>query len=222
MKLAERVFRRKDYYITSPFGYRTDPITGVTTFHYGVDYGTNVQKWAQYALEDGVVTAVGNDSTSGNYIWVRYYRLGYALFHAHLDSVAVSKGQNVNSETILGYTGTTGRSTGIHLHLGLQGIGSSVWENVEKYDYQEEIKPEPSPEPVPTEGINVGDKVTPINPIDTSTSVWRYKDYNGTVVSEWRRKWYRAVEISGDRVVLDAEDSGIIWCAMNINNLKKV
>lgn len=139
MKLAERVFRRNDYYITSPFGYRKDPITGVTTVHYGVDYGTHVQKWAQYALEKGIVTATGKDNTSGNYVWVRYPRLGYSLLHCHLDSINIKNGQEVNEETIIGYTGTTGRSTGIHLHLGLQGIGSNVWEDVEKYDYQEEV-----------------------------------------------------------------------------------
>lgn len=147
MKLAERIFRRKDHYITSPFGTRTDPISGVKKTHNGCDYGTNVQNWEQYALEDGEVIAIqtgikdkDKNGGYGNYVKVKYPRLGIQLLHAHLKEVRVKKGSKVNKNTILGTTGTTGYSTGIHLHLGLQKIGNTTWLDPEKYDYVEEKK----------------------------------------------------------------------------------
>lgn len=144
MKLAERIFRRNDYYITSKFGTRKDPITSVSKMHNGCDYGTNVQNWSQYALEEGVVigvkTGVADKDTSGgygNYVKVKYPRLNIQLLHAHLKEVKVKLNQSVTKDTILGTTGTSGYSTGIHLHLGYQKIGSSTWLDPESYDYKE-------------------------------------------------------------------------------------
>lgn len=136
MKLATRTFKREDWYITSPFGNRVNPATGKKAFHNGDDYGTHLQKWNQYALEDGIVTRVGyNGKGYGNYLDVQYPRLGIQLFYAHLDKVYVKKGDKVNENTILGITGTTGQSTGIHLHLGYKKIGGE-YEDPESYDYQ--------------------------------------------------------------------------------------
>ena len=141
MKLAERIFRRKDYYITSKFGWRTYWYNGkqVTDFHTGVDYGTYGEKWAQYALEDGYVLSCGKDSAYGNalFVWVVYPRLNIKLLHYHLDSISVYKGQEVNKDTILGYTGTTGYSTGIHLHLGMKYLNNNDYVDPEQYDYKE-------------------------------------------------------------------------------------
>jgi len=81
-----------------------------------------------------------------------------------------------------------------------------------------ETKPTPT---TPSGSIVLGDKVIPTNVISRNGNVWQYLDYNGTAVSEWRRKYYRVSQLVGDRVVLTAEDSGIIWCAMNISNLRK-
>lgn len=150
MKLATRIFRRNDWYVTSPFGYRKDPISGVTKFHNGCDYGTNIQKWPQYALEDGVVESAGKDSSGGIFAWVKYPRLGFRLLHYHLDSVAVRTGQVVNKYTLIGYTGTTGYSTGIHLHLGKRAIGSTTYDDPHLYDYQEAVTPTP-----PTPGKSI-------------------------------------------------------------------
>lgn len=143
MKLAERIFKRKDYYITSEFGPRIHPITEVESFHYGCDYGTDLKNWEQYGLEKGTVIAIKTGCKDkdgngyGNYVKVEYPRLGIQLFHAHLKEVRVKKGQVVDENTVLGLTGTTGQSTGIHLHLGLQEIGDSTWLDPEAYDYKE-------------------------------------------------------------------------------------
>lgn len=143
MKLADRTFRKgrgtgsDQYYITSPFGWRKDPISGEYSGHNGCDYGTHGEKWAQYALEDGVVESVYLDAWGAKCIRIRYDRLGYRCTYAHLDRTCVVKGQVVNKDTVIGYTGTTGKSTGIHLHLGVQRIGESTWIDPESLDYTE-------------------------------------------------------------------------------------
>lgn len=141
MKLAKRIFRRDDYYITSNFGKRdliSTSAGNTSSFHNGVDYGTNGEKWPQYALEDGKVISCGNDSAAYGYakfVWVEYPRLGIKLLHYHLDEIKVKKGQKVNKNTILGTTGKTGLATGIHLHLGMKYLKDNVYIDPEKYDY---------------------------------------------------------------------------------------
>lgn len=162
MKLAERIFRRKDYSITSKFGYRkaiynsAGKLVSAAGQHRGCDYGTHGNKWPQYALEDGIIDSAGRDSSGAIFTWVRYPRLGFRLLHYHLNSVSVKTGQKVNKNTILGYTGTTGNSTGIHLHLGMRNIGSSVYLDPEKYDYKEYTAPVVVPSPMK---FKKGDKV---------------------------------------------------------------
>lgn len=156
MKLATRIFNRErgdgaeQYYITSPFGKRVDPITGKITYHNGCDYGTHGNKWPQYALEDGYVENVFVDQYGAKDIWVRYDRLGYRCLHGHLDSFNVSTGQRVDHSTILGYTGMSGKATGIHLHLGVKYIGGNEWVDPESIDYQDTPTP---PTPYPFNGI---------------------------------------------------------------------
>ena len=151
MKLATRTFRKNrgtgadEYYVTSPFGWRKDPISGVYKGHNGTDYGTHGKKWAQYCLEDGTVENVYKDNYGAICVRIAYARLGYRCTYAHLDKATVSKGQKVNKDTILGYTGTTGYSTGIHLHLGVQRIGESLWIDPEGLDYNEGPTPTPTP-----------------------------------------------------------------------------
>lgn len=140
MKLAERIFRRKDYYITSPYGFRKDPISGVNKFHNGCDYGTNREKWKQYALEDGVVVSAGKDLSGGIYAWVRFPRINIEVLYYHLDQVFVKKNQAVTENTVIGTTGMSGYATGIHLHLTYRKIGSSAKLDPELFVYNLPIK----------------------------------------------------------------------------------
>ena len=152
MKLASKVFRRTDWYVTSKFGWRKHPISGDKKHHNGTDYGTHGKKLPQYAIEEGYVVKVvtgknGSTTGYGNYVWVRYPRINRSLLHAHLDSVAVKKGDKVKEGTLLGYTGTTGASTGVHLHLGMTEIGKDKWLDPHAYDYQpapKEVAPAPA------------------------------------------------------------------------------
>ena len=148
MKLATRTFKRDDWYITCPYGERINPVTHKKDFHSGDDYGTHGKKWKQYSLEEGIVTRVGYNSKGyGHYFDIQYPRIGMQCFYAHLDKVYVKEGQKVDENTCIGLTGTTGMSTGIHLHLGIKPIGGE-YINPEKYDY---IPPQviPVTEPVP-------------------------------------------------------------------------
>ena len=104
-------------------------------FHDGVDYATYNVKLAQYPVSDGVVLSCGTDWAFGGakYVWVKYPELGVKMLHYHLDSISVKKGQAVNKNTVLGYTGRTGRATGIHLHLGLKLLSGGGYVDPEKW-----------------------------------------------------------------------------------------
>lgn len=147
MKIVEKIFPNGGYYITSGYGNRTYWLNGkkVSDFHNGIDYGTHGKKLPQYAVEDGYIMSCGIDYNYGNakYVWVAYPRIGKRFLHYHLDSISVKKGQNVTKGTILGYTGTTGYSTGIHLHLGMKDINGNTYQNPEKYNYVEPSKAKP-------------------------------------------------------------------------------
>ena len=157
MKLATRIFKRSDWYVTSKFGYRDSIKTsaGTTnTFHSGCDYGTNGSKWKQYALEDGSVLSCGTASDGAKYVWVKYPRLNIKLLHYHLDTISVKKGQKVNNNTVLGTTGKTGKATGIHLHLGMKYLNKDSYVDPHTYDYKEEtVKPKKTVEEVAKEVI---------------------------------------------------------------------
>jgi murein DD-endopeptidase MepM/ murein hydrolase activator NlpD len=136
MKLAERTFKRNDYRITSPFGNRIHPVTKVRSFHYGVDYGTRLEKWDIYPIELGKVLASNQDASNGHYVWIEYPRLNLKAFYCHLDVRYVRKGQIVDENTVVGKVGTTGTSTGIHLHMGVKHISTNTYFDHEIYEYE--------------------------------------------------------------------------------------
>lgn len=126
-ELSNLIFHNKSNYISSPYGPRKSINTAAgktSSFHDGVDYATYNVKIPQYPVTDGVVLSCGTDWAFGGakYVWVKYDSLGVKMLHYHLDSICVKKGQAVNKNTVLGYTGRTGRATGIHLHLGLKKL----------------------------------------------------------------------------------------------------
>lgn len=139
IKLVTKIFKRNDWYVTSPFGSRNPIKTkkGITTnFHNGCDYGTNGEKWGQYALENGKILSCGIASDGAKYIWVNYPRINKKILHYHLDSICVKTGQEVHEGLLLGYTGSTGMATGIHLHLGMKNSNGGDYEDPHNYDYQ--------------------------------------------------------------------------------------
>lgn len=125
--------------ITSSFGYRIDPITGKKKYHNGLDEVSKVKNRNLYAIDTGYVqkTVTGQDKSKtgyGNYIWVRYPRYNLSLLYAHCNKVLLKKGDKVKKGDVVAIMGTTGKSTGVHLHLGMTRIGSNTWLNPVKYD----------------------------------------------------------------------------------------
>lgn len=105
--------------ITSPQGYRTDPITGETSYHSGTDIavpeGTPI-----LAAADGTVTVANAlDSWGGSYgYYVKLdHRSGLTTLYAHCSSICVTVGQQVQAGEVIAYVGQTGRATGPHLHF---------------------------------------------------------------------------------------------------------
>lgn len=137
-ELSNLIFHNKKHYLSSPYGKREAINTSkgkTSDFHDGVDYATYGVKLAQYPVADGVVLSCGTDWAYGGakYIWVKYENLGVKMLHYHLDSISVKKGQSVNKNTVLGYTGKTGKATGIHLHLGLRLLSGGGYIDPEKW-----------------------------------------------------------------------------------------
>ena len=144
--LLSLIFHSTEPYITSPFGYRKSFSTSAgatSSFHSGVDYGTNGKKLSQYAIEDGTVISCGRDRAYGGakYVWVKYPRLGVKMLHYHLDTIKVKAGQAVGKNTVLGTTGATGRATGIHLHLGVKRLSGGDYIDPEKWFREEYTAP---------------------------------------------------------------------------------
>lgn len=137
-KISNLIFHNAKHTMSSPYGRRKSIKTSAgntAPFHKGTDYATYGVKLAQYAIEDGVILSCGTDWAYGGakYVWVKYPRLGVKMLHYHLDSVKVKKGQKVTKNTIIGYTGKTGKATGIHLHLEIVCTITGTRYDPEKY-----------------------------------------------------------------------------------------
>ena len=112
----------KSIKVTSPYGYRRDPITGKQSWHNGLDL--RAKNEPAYSMMEGIVEKIGYDSRSGNYVTLRHGK--FYISYCHLSSIIVRKGEYVYPGIIVGVTGNTGRSTGSHLHLTCKKDGKSV------------------------------------------------------------------------------------------------
>ena len=110
--------------LTSPYGYRIHPTTGQYKFHNGVDLA-NDQGTPIYAARSGKVTVATYGGTYGNYVTINHGD-GYSSLYAHMTRYVVHKGDTVKRGQLIGYMGSTGRSTGPHLHFSIFYNGSSV------------------------------------------------------------------------------------------------
>ena len=110
--------------VTSRFGMRRHPILGYTRMHAGLDfrasYGTPI-----YAVTDGTVTFAGRNGGHGNFVKLSHGG-GLGTGYAHMSRIAVSSGQRVRRGQVIGYVGSTGLSTGPHLHYEMYRNGKVV------------------------------------------------------------------------------------------------
>ena len=116
-------FPLRNYRITSSFGPRQNPVTGNLRFHQGLDLaapqGTEV-----YATRDGTVSEQGEDPILGRYIIISH-RDNWVSLYGHLSRIETTLRQQVNSGSLIGRVGSTGQSTGPHLHFELRQNGQA-------------------------------------------------------------------------------------------------
>jgi murein DD-endopeptidase MepM/ murein hydrolase activator NlpD len=110
--------------IVSGFGWRTHPVYGTARFHAGVDIDGACGQ-PIYAAEDGTVVSAGYNGGYGNATVIDHGD-GLATLYGHQTSIAVSSGQAVSRGQTVGYVGTTGLSTGCHLHFEVRVNGTPV------------------------------------------------------------------------------------------------
>jgi len=104
-------------YITSGYGMRKDPKTGILQFHAGIDFRGRVGTTIMASL-DGVVSVVGENWLYGKYIIISHSN-GYKTLYGHMNSFSVRQGDRVARGKKIGEVGNTGYSTGPHLHFGI-------------------------------------------------------------------------------------------------------
>ena len=127
------------FYITSPWWTeRINPITGKTQIHRGLDIATSGSK-PVYSMLTGIIHSKGTDSSRGNWVIIydnnpdsQFY--GYATMYMHLVAQPTkSTGDSINAGEYIADEGTTGESTGIHLHVEMQDLNR--WGNVWHWSY---------------------------------------------------------------------------------------
>ncbi|MDD5475512.1 MAG: M23 family metallopeptidase, partial [Syntrophales bacterium] len=111
-------------WVTSEFGNRKSPFTDKREFHNGIDIATRPGKEI-VAPADGVVTVVSKDRYMGNLVWIDHGD-DVKTCYGHLREQAVKAGQQVKRGDVIGYVGSSGRSTGPHLHYGVMVKGEYV------------------------------------------------------------------------------------------------
>ena len=115
----------KSYTITSPFGMRVHPVLGYERMHEGIDMaaatGTPI-----YAAKSGKVTTASYQKGGAGYYVSINHGDGFSSIYMHMTRYIVSAGQYVNAGQVIGYVGSTGISTGPHLHFGIAYKGTYV------------------------------------------------------------------------------------------------
>ncbi|MDQ3071346.1 MAG: M23 family metallopeptidase [Acidobacteriota bacterium] len=111
-------------WLTSDFGGRRDPFTGGSDFHAGLDISADTGRPVR-ATADGTINQAGVSGNYGNMVLVQH-RFGLSTRYGHLSRLAVTSGQAVRRGDVIGYVGSTGRSTSPHLHYEVLLNGQAI------------------------------------------------------------------------------------------------
>lgn len=109
--------------VTSIYGWRIHPITGVNTFHHGTDIGI-AEGSPTVASKSGTISQIGYDESMGNYIYLDTSD-GYRIKYMHLSSIDVITNQTVKRGDVVGKIGSTGSSTGAHCHWEIRRLSDN-------------------------------------------------------------------------------------------------
>ena len=111
-------------WLTGTFGGRSDPFTGEPGFHQGLDISTEKGQ-PVFATADGLVESASYTGDYGNLIVIKH-AFGLATRYGHLSAFAVKPGHSVKRGDVIGYVGSTGRSTGAHVHYEILANGRLI------------------------------------------------------------------------------------------------
>ena len=103
---------------TSPFGYRVDPVYGVTAKHNGIDIANDTGT-PIYAAGTGIVSFAGYNGSFGNLVIIDH-GYGYKSVYAHCEELLITEGEKIEKGTLIAKMGSTGKSTGTHLHFEIR------------------------------------------------------------------------------------------------------
>jgi len=109
--------------ISSGYGYRNDPLTGLRAFHRGLDISAPPGNRV-FAAADGVVTRAGRFGAQGRVVYIAH-GFGYSTRYAHLNKIDVVPGDRVERGDAIGEVGRSGRATGYHVHYEVYEEGQS-------------------------------------------------------------------------------------------------
>lgn len=110
--------------LTSTFGYRVHPIDNKTKFHTGTDIA-NTSNTKIMSVADGKVSKVGKSTIFGNYVIIEH-KDGFSSFYAHTNKVTVRQGKSVKRGEAIALMGSSGKSTGSHLHFEMRKDGKII------------------------------------------------------------------------------------------------
>jgi murein DD-endopeptidase MepM/ murein hydrolase activator NlpD len=110
--------------ISSYFGYRPNPFTGIRQFHAGIDI-VAAPGFPIRAAMDGKVSDAGYNTVFGNYV-ILSHADGFQTLYGHMTAYSVKTGQRIPQGSVIGTVGSTGYSTGPHVHFGLFKRGAAV------------------------------------------------------------------------------------------------
>ena len=120
--------------LTSRYGMRTDPVSGrIYRLHAGCDIGASYGT-AIWAAAGGTVISAGWNGGYGNCVMVNHGN-GYTTVYGHMSRIAVSSGQSVSMGQVLGYVGSTGNSTGPHLHFEIRASATGMTTDPMSFTY---------------------------------------------------------------------------------------
>ena len=131
--------------IASGFGFRIDPIYKIGKFHAGLDFsapaGTPI-----YATGNGIVDESSYSSSGyGNNVWINH-SFGYRTHYAHMIKLNCKTGQKIKRGQVIGWVGSTGKSTGPHLHYEISYKGKKVdpvhffFQDIKTEDFERMVK----------------------------------------------------------------------------------
>jgi murein DD-endopeptidase MepM/ murein hydrolase activator NlpD len=124
LKVTPTIWPTDSRKVTSLFGIRKDPFTGRATFHAGLDISGDTGE-PIYAAADGIVISADRSSSHGNNVWISHSN-GIRTHYSHMSKILTKIGARVTKGDIIGELGSTGRSTGPHLHYEVSINGTNV------------------------------------------------------------------------------------------------